>query len=118
MEADFQQFYGINVWVLVDEDLWRAARLAECLPPEARVRQGKSVNNQWMKYTDQLLTVTVNLLKILVWQNTKDGAKGRNQPEPVPLPEQLLKDAERNEKNAARARALHERLARRRRGEG
>lgn len=35
---------------------------------------------------EQLLAGAVDALRILIWQQTKDGEKGRNQPDPIQRP--------------------------------
>ena len=117
LEADFQQFYGLDLGGLYRGELspWRAARLTDALPPEARIRRGSSVNARWMSLQEQLLTALVNHIRILAWQNTKDGQKGRNAPDPIPTPEEALAKAKTADRNAEKAKALKARLDRRRR---
>lgn len=47
---------------------------------------------------EHILALTADLLNILVWQNTEDGSKGRNQPEMVTRPEDTERVAEMAEK--------------------
>lgn len=112
LEADFQQYYGLDLGGLYTGALnpWRAARLANLLPPDSRSRRAGNVNDVWMTRTEQLLTVLANATQILVWHQTKDGQKGTNPPEMMKLPEQLLGEAEAFEKNTARAKALARRI--------
>ena len=42
-------------------------------------------DDQW-GLSELLLAEAVDTLRIIAWQKTKDGAKGRNQPEPIPRP--------------------------------
>jgi hypothetical protein len=35
---------------------------------------------------EQLSAASVDALRILIWQQTKDGAKGQRQPKPIPRP--------------------------------
>ena len=68
-----------------------------------------------MSLQEQLLTALVNHIRILAWQNTKDGQKGRNAPDPIPTPEEALAKAKTADRNAEKAKALKARLDRRRR---
>ena len=60
-----------------------------------------------------MMTILVNHVRVLVWQNTKDGQKGRNTPEPLLLPEQSIEKQKTHAKNYEKAHALRERLRRR-----
>lgn len=64
-------------------DLWVIARN---LPREsALVREVEGEDHPW-GYLEQLSAAAVDALNILIWQQTKDGAKGKNQPKPIPRP--------------------------------
>lgn len=78
LRADVQQVYGLDV------DRWRRnpirfATLAAQLPPDARVNGG-------VGYVTVLLHNIEYEVRVLAWQRTKDGEKGRNRPKPVQLP--------------------------------
>ncbi len=117
LEADFQEFYGLDLSGIYrgELDLFRAARLAEKLPPGARVRRGDSINAVWMTYEEQILTLALNVLRVIAWQNTKAGHEGKDFPEPLLLPEQAEKRGEVAQANTAKAKALAARLEARRR---
>ena len=55
------------------------ATLTVGLPYDSRVF--KKINDLKLSRTEMLLALQVDALKILAWQNTKDGAKNRNRPE-------------------------------------
>jgi len=41
--------------------------------------------DKWTR-VEQLLAFAVDVLRVLAWQQTKDGSKGRNKPRPIPRP--------------------------------
>lgn len=49
----------------------------------ARVQMGK--DSPWT-LTTQLLALQADYLRMLLWMRSKDGAKGRNRPKPIPRP--------------------------------
>ena len=67
------------------------------------------MNAQWTTYEEQLMVALVNQVRILAWQNTEDGHKGRNAPEPLLLPDDILAREEKKQRDTARAKALAER---------
>ena len=66
-----------------------AADLAKYLPQQSRCMVALEPALEWSK-NDHMQADIANLLKILVWQGTKDGQKGRNQPDMIrpPQPQQ------------------------------
>ena len=56
----------------------RAALLACGLRPESRIVQ--KISGAKAPTETMLLALIADALKILVWQNTRDGTKGRNKP--------------------------------------
>ena len=68
-----------------------------------------------MSRTDQIAVQSLNALRLLVWAKTKDGQDGRNRPEPIRLPSQMLAEAQEDDRRtdvqASRARAYRERQA-------
>lgn len=103
--ADFQRFYGISL--PVDEgaeipDLARMALLWQALPDDARCVRRAVPAALWTS-TDYLLRAIEHAVRVLVWQRTEDGAKGRNAPEPIKSPaERARAEARRDEALAAR----------------
>lgn len=61
----------------------RAAILACGLRPDARIVQ--KITGARAPIDTLLRVIMADALKILVWQNTKDGAKGRNRPASILL---------------------------------
>lgn len=89
--ADFQQTYHLNLWelgVLGDDttpDVERAAALARQLPKDSRtlVAEDPTLANG----TVELLLRQVELnQRHWAWSHTKDGERGVNEPQPIPLP--------------------------------
>lgn len=88
MEADFQRVYGLDLADLRTGRMrpTRAANLAAHLPPGSMVWRHTGGPQAW---TDELhmLARVEHTLRVLAWQRTKDGEKGRNAPEPIEPPE-------------------------------
>ena len=59
----------------------RAAILACGLRPDARIVQ--KITGARAPIDTLLRGIIADALKVLVWQNTKDGAKGRNRPDSI-----------------------------------
>jgi len=57
------------------------AALTVGLPSDSRVF--KKINNIKLDRVEMLLALAVDVLNIIAWQSTKDGAKGRNRPESI-----------------------------------
>lgn len=77
-------------FVLADVPLrvtWRAVKVLVAYAPRdsAVFRQGAAADQRWGD-VEQLLALHADLLQLIVWQRTKDGAAGRNQPRPIPRP--------------------------------
>lgn len=62
-----------------------AACLCDQLPKESRVARAQSPELEWGD-SDYLLSRIEEGIRTLVWQQTKDGQKGRNVPKPNPTP--------------------------------
>lgn len=80
LEADFQQYYGLDVALVKPA---HAARLLFQLPRNCRVFTAMSPSNQW-GWDEILASKTNYLLEMLVWMKTKDAQKKspRNRPKP------------------------------------
>lgn len=86
MVADFAQFYGIVLDISSDPDnVLTLASLWLQLPRESRCVRVGNPDAEWDD-ADQFLWKMEHLLRVLVWQQTKDGSKGRNQPKPMQTP--------------------------------
>lgn len=86
--ADFQQYYGIDLWTLAifDErhttDVDRAAILAAQLPRDARVHVAADPLAR-VSVTDFMLRKIEHNQRMWHWANTKDAEQGANPPEQV-----------------------------------
>lgn len=86
LRADFQQFYGLNL-----DDMGRAytylhaAALTVQLPADSRVMRAEAPELTWSD-SDEMMRRLEHTARVLAWQQTKDGAKGRNAPRPLPSP--------------------------------
>lgn len=58
-----------------------AATLTVGLPYDSRVY--RKINDIKLDRKEMLLALSVDILNILAWQKTKDGAKNRNRPESI-----------------------------------
>lgn len=84
--ADFRQYYGVDFDKLRGEiGELRTADLAAQLPIESRSIRVLKPELAWTLH-DWLMWSIEYSLRILRWQNTEDGQKGRNQPQPLPNP--------------------------------
>lgn len=103
--ADFRQFYGMSLPVGADDDppdpemysvLWTE------LPPESRCARREVPDLAWGD-AEYLLRSIDYSLRVIAWQRTKDGARGRNAPSPCPTPGEAARRrdaAERSRRNA------------------
>lgn len=62
-----------------------AAALLAQLPPKSRTFRSERPELEWGS-VEALLSSIEYSLRVLRWQNTKDGQKGHNPPKPVPVP--------------------------------
>jgi hypothetical protein len=79
LTCDFAETYHIYDWRQLPGRY--AATLAAGLRDNARIKikmSGTKVSAELM-----LLATCADALKLLLWQNTKDGAKGRNAPDSI-----------------------------------
>ena len=77
--CDFAETYHItDIWAL---PAGTAAILAAGLRDDSRIKS--RMMNISSDYTTFLLTSILDALRILIWTNTKDAEKGRNQPKPL-----------------------------------
>ncbi|MBQ1449733.1 MAG: hypothetical protein IIZ12_02185 [Eggerthellaceae bacterium] len=84
--ADFMQYYGVDFDKIRGEvGEIRTADLAAQLPPESRSFRALKPELAWT-HTDWLMWSIEFSLRVLRWQNTEDGSKGRNKPQPLPNP--------------------------------
>lgn len=87
LRADFQRYYNLNLDGMGnDYTVTHAAALAVNLPSDSAVLKAMYPRNGWTT-TEYLLHAIEFNLRVLAWQNTKDGAKGIRKPKPLPTPE-------------------------------
>lgn len=94
-----QQFYGVDIDGVETGGVrpLRAAALCAQLPPASRVARAEEPANEWDQ-TDYLLHSIEYSLRVLVWQNSEDGRKGRRRPKPIPTPAETASVRKRLEK--------------------
>lgn len=62
-----------------------AAVLMEQLPADSRTARAQNPEAEWGA-TEYLLWRIEHTLRVIAWQSTEDGAKGRRPPKPLPTP--------------------------------
>lgn len=93
LRADFQRFYGLSLGGMgVDYPISHAASLAVCLPRESATVRAECPEAAWDDSTYLLAAIEYDL-RVLAWQNSKDGAKGKNKPKPVQTPADVARIA-------------------------
>lgn len=88
LRADFQEYYRLNIDRMGSSDGFshsHAAVLAAQLPQHSRVFCAIDPNNAWTDEVMFLAHIEYGI-RVLAWQQTKDGQKGRNQPKPHKTP--------------------------------
>lgn len=75
--CDFAETYHILDYKVLSPSL--AATLCVGLPDHSRIK--KRMVGAKLGLTDMLLAMIVDGINLRVWQNSKDGMKGRNKPE-------------------------------------
>lgn len=76
LTCDFAEVYHVLDWRALPPRT--AATLAMGLGPDSRIM--RKLSGVQITIHTLLLAAIVDALHILVWQNTKDGAKGQNRP--------------------------------------
>lgn len=87
--ADFHRYYGLSLRAMKEWGipLEEVTHMAANLPLDSAVR--RSVDEHWQRTPElDILRKLEHDVRILMWQNTSDGAKGRmsSYPEPMRLP--------------------------------
>lgn len=97
LRADFQQYYGLNMDGMGEGFSYaHAASLMRQLPSCSRVSKALNPDNEWDDATYMLALIEYDL-RVLIWQNTKDAQKGRNQPKPNKTPHEITEQRKRAE---------------------
>ena len=95
--ADFMQYYGVDFDKLRGEiGEIRTADLAAQLPIESRSFRVLKPELAWTLH-DWLMWSIEYSLRVLIWQNTEDGGKGRNKPKALPNPVERARITEKIE---------------------
>ena len=84
----------------IEYSIAHAADLAANLPPQSRCMCALEPALEWDR-KDYLLAEAVNMLRLFVWMQTKDGHKGRNRPKMVEPPRSKVQDKGQEEKLSA-----------------
>lgn len=71
LEADFQQFYGLDIYSTKSA---KAARLMLQLPKESRLMRIMAPENEW-GWNELLTNKTNHLLEVLLWSKTEGATK-------------------------------------------
>ena len=81
LKCDMAETYQIYVidWYNPPFPISFLADLAQGLDENSRIK--KKIINRKLTLTESLQAIMIDKLSILIWQKTKDGAKGRNMPE-------------------------------------
>lgn len=69
----------------IDYSRRHAAILMEQLPADSRTARAQNPGAEWGP-TEYLLWRIEHTLRVIAWQPTEDGAKGRRPPRPLPTP--------------------------------
>lgn len=95
LRADFQQYYGLDIDGMgAGFSHAHAASLVKMLPRGSRVGRALNPDSEWDDATYILAQIEYDL-RVLAWQNTKDGQKGRNRPKPNETPHDIAAKRER-----------------------
>lgn len=94
--ADFRQYYGIDLPLDEEgmdaiEDGTRWGILWQQLPADSRTARLAEPDLAWGD-AERLLHMMEYHLRVLVWQRSKDGGKGRNRPKPLKTPMERAKN--------------------------
>lgn len=94
LKCDMAETYQIYVidWYNPPFPISFLADLAQGLDENSRIK--KKLINRKLTLTESLQAIMIDKLSILIWQKTKDGAKGRN------IPESLYRKLEGLDKDA------------------
>lgn len=83
LKCDMAETYQIYVidWYDPPFPISFLADLAQGLDENSRIK--KKIINRKLTLTESLQAIMIDKLSILIWQKTKDGAKGRHMPESI-----------------------------------
>ena len=83
LKCDMAETYHLYIvdWYDPPFPISYLADLAQGLSEDSRIK--KKIINRKLTLTESLQAIMIDKLSILIWQKTKDGAKGRNIPESI-----------------------------------
>lgn len=83
LKCDLAEIYHIYVidWYNPPYPISYIADLANGLKEDSRIK--RKIANAKLTLQETMLAIMIDKLSILIWQKTKDGAKGRNIPKSV-----------------------------------
>lgn len=83
LKCDLAETYHVYVvdWENPPYPISYLADLANGLGNNSRIR--RKINNMTLTLEETFQAIMIDKLSVLIWQNTKDGVKGRNMPESV-----------------------------------
>ena len=83
LKCDMAETYQIYIidWYDPPFPISFLADLAQGLDENSRIK--KKIINRKLTLTESLQAIMIDKLSILIWQKTKDGAKGRHMPESI-----------------------------------
>ena len=103
LRADLQRFYGLNMDGMgTDFTVAHAAACAAHLPRDSACVREIAPEAAWSDDTYLLASIEYDL-RVLAWQNSKDGVKGRNQPKRMQTPADIERIKEKTEHTDFRA---------------
>lgn len=95
LRADFQRVYGLNIDDMGESySMHHAAVLAAKLPTDSLVFKAENPALEWSEAVYMLRNIEY-MLRVLAWQNTKDGQKGRKKPQPIETPDERAKQRDK-----------------------
>ena len=95
VRADFQRYYGLNLDGMGgDYSVAHAVSLCYALPRDSATVRAESPEAAWSDETYLLSAIEYDL-RVLIWQNSKDGQKGCNKPKPMQTPADVARVADK-----------------------
>ena len=103
LRADLQRFYGLDIDRMgCDYSVAHAAACAANMPRDSACVRAVSPVAAWSDETYLLAQIEYDL-RVLAWQNSKDGAKNRNKPKRMQTPADVERIKQKAENTDFRA---------------
>ena len=103
LRADLQRFYGLDIDRMgCDYSVAHAAACAAHMPRDSACVRAVSPEAAWSDETYLLAAIEYDL-RVLAWQNSKDGAKNRNKPKRMQTPADVERIKQKAENTDFRA---------------